>query len=133
MTRPRLVIADDHQDLLQEITTLLRAEFEVVGSARDGATLIHLAGNLKPDVVITDFKMPDISGITAGSILLERGFCKAIVLLTIYRDPQLVGNALRSGIRGFVLKMKAGEDLIPAIHSALRGETYVSSFGADAV
>jgi DNA-binding NarL/FixJ family response regulator len=77
--------------------------------------------------------MPRLSGIAASSTLLERGLCKAVVLLTEHRDRQLVDSALKAGIRGFVLKMKAAEDLIPAIHSALRGETFVSSLGADGV
>jgi DNA-binding NarL/FixJ family response regulator len=129
MTRPRLLLADDHEDLLREVTALLEREFEVIGVARDGTALMDIAAHLNPDVVITDFKMPGLSGIDAGSRLLERGLCKAVVLLTMYADQQLVDGALQAGIRGFVLKVNAGEDLIPAIHSALRGETYVSSFG----
>jgi DNA-binding NarL/FixJ family response regulator len=127
------VLADDHEDILIELTALLETEFDVVGVAHDGITLVSIASHLKPDVVITDYKMPGLSGIDASSILLERAFCKVVVLLTMYCDRQLAGNALRSGIRAFVLKVKAGEDLIPAIHSALRGETFVSSFEPDGV
>jgi DNA-binding NarL/FixJ family response regulator len=133
MTRPLLVLADDHDDLLDQLTSLLNSEFDVIGVARDGLSLIDIAGRLNPDVVITDFKMPGLSGIDAGSILMQRGHCKAVVLLTMYSDRQLAAHALRSGILGFVLKVKAGEDLIPAIRCALRGETYVSSFESDAV
>ena len=134
MTRARLLLADDHEDLLQEVTLLLEAEFEVIGVARDGPTLIDSAIHLSPDVVVTDFKMPGgLSGIDASSVLLERGLCKAVVLLTMYADRELVDGALQAGIRGFVLKVRAGEDLIPAIHSALRGETYISPLGAGPV
>ncbi|MFZ1005312.1 MAG: response regulator transcription factor [Candidatus Sulfotelmatobacter sp.] len=133
MTKPRLLLADDHEDLLREVTALLQGEFEVIGVARDGAALVNIAADLNPDVVITDFKMPGLSGIDASSRLLERGLCKAVVLLTMYADRQLVDGALEAGILGFVLKVKAGEDLIPAIHSALRGETYVSSLEATPV
>jgi len=127
MTRPRLVIADDHEDVLREVSALLNEQFEIVGVARDGATLIEIAADLNPDVVITDFKMPGLSGIKAGSTLLERGLCKAVVLLTMYADQQLVNGAMQAGILGFVLKVKAGEDLIPAINAALRGRPYASS------
>jgi DNA-binding NarL/FixJ family response regulator len=134
MTKARLLLADDHEDLLQEVTLLLEGEFEVIGVARDGPTLIDSAIHLSPDVVVTDFKMPGgLSGIDASSVLLERGLCKAVVLLTMYADRELVDGALQAGIRGFVLKVRAGEDLIPAIHSALRGETYVSPLGAGPV
>jgi DNA-binding NarL/FixJ family response regulator len=129
MTRPRLLLADDHEDLLREIVALLDREFEVIGVVRDGTALMDIAAHLNPDAVITDFRMPGLSGIDAGGRLLEQGLCKAVVLLTMHADQQLVEGALQAGIRGFVLKVKAGEDLIPAIHSALRGETYISSFG----
>ena len=131
--KPRLLLADDHEDLLHEIVQLLEAEFDIVGVARDGASLLDRAANLGPDVVVTDFKMPKLSGIEAGRLLLERKLCKAVVLLTMYADPQLVKDAMRIGIRGFVLKVKAGDDLIPAIRGALRGETFVSSLGPAAV
>ena len=65
-------------------------------------------------------------------MLLERRLCRAVVLLTMYADWQLVEGAMEAGIRGYVLKVGAGEDLVPAIHSALRGQRYISSF-ADAV
>ena len=127
MARPRLLLADDHEDLLHEVTALLQGEFEVVGVARDGTTLLEIAAHMNPDVVVTDFKMKGLSGIDAGSLLLQAGSCKAVVLLTMYADRQLIDGALKAGILGFVLKVKAGEDLVPAIYSALRGETYVSS------
>jgi DNA-binding NarL/FixJ family response regulator len=133
MTRPRLLLADDHRDLLREVTDLLNGEFEVIGAASDGRELMEMAARLTPDVVVTDFRMPGISGIDAGARLLEQGCCKAVVLLTMHADRQLVDGALAVGIRGFVLKVNAGEDLIPAIHSALRGETYVSAFGSGPV
>jgi len=100
MTRPRLLLADDHEDVLREVTALLRVEFEVVGVARDGAALMDIAAHLNPDVVVTDFRMPGLSGIDVGGRLLERGLCKAVVLLTIYGDQQLVDGALLAGIRG---------------------------------
>ncbi len=128
MARPRVLLADDHEALLDEIVVLLQGDFEVVGRARDGAALLDVAARANADVVITDFKMPGISGIEASSMLLQRGLCRAVVLLTMYADPQLAHGARKAGILGFVLKVKAGEDLIPAIHCALRGETYVSSF-----
>ena len=128
MARPRVLLADDHEALLDEIVVLLQGDFEVVGRARDGAALLDVAARANADVVITDFKMSGISGIEASSMLLQRGLCRAVVLLTMYADLQLAQGARKAGILGFVLKVKAGEDLIPAIHCALRGETYVSSF-----
>jgi DNA-binding NarL/FixJ family response regulator len=125
--RPRLLLADDHEEFLEEVSRLLEGDFELVGLARDGAELVERARVLSPDAVVTDFKMPRLTGILAGRKLVESRVCAAVVLLTMYRDPQLVRDALDAGIRGYVLKDKAGEDLIPAIHRALEGETFVST------
>jgi DNA-binding NarL/FixJ family response regulator len=125
--RPSLLLADDHDDMMREVIVLLQDDFEVIGVARDGLELLEKAARLFPDVVITDFKMPKLSGIEAGRQLLERRLCKAVVLLTMYGDPQLVRGARESGILGYVLKEKAAEDLIPAIIGALAGKAFVSS------
>jgi len=125
--RPRLLLADDHEEFLEEVSRLLEGDFELVGLARDGAELVERARVLSPDAVVTDFKMPRLTGILAGRKLVESRVCAAVVLLTMYRDPQLVRDALDAGIRGYVLKDKAGEDLIPAIHHALGGQTFVSA------
>jgi DNA-binding NarL/FixJ family response regulator len=127
VTRFRLLLADDHEELLAEVTELLSREFEIVGAASDGATLLAMAATLQPDVVVTDVKMPKLGGIDAGRRLLARGMCKAVVVLTVFDDPQLAQTALQAGIQGYVLKVNAGEDLIPAIYKALDGGTFVSS------
>ena len=126
-TKPRLLLADDHEDLLREVTVLLRDDFDLVGVARDGLELLESAAHLSPDVVITDFKMPRLSGIEAGRQLLDQRLCKAVVLLTMFGDPQLVRGAREAGILGYVLKEKASEDLIPAVFSALDGRAFISA------
>jgi len=122
-----VLVADDHDALLSEVAELLSREFEIVGTATDGAMLLEMAARLKPDVVVTDVKMPKLSGISAARKLLARGECKAVVVLTMYGDPQLARMALDAGIRGYVHKESAGEDLIPAILTALEGGTFVSA------
>jgi DNA-binding NarL/FixJ family response regulator len=125
--KPRLLLADDHDDLLREVTELLHDDFELIGVARDGLELLRSAADLRPDVVITDFKMPKLNGIEAGRRLLDQQLCLAVVLLTMYGDPQLMRGAREAGILGYVLKEKAAEDLIPAVFSALDGRAFVSS------
>src|ERR1700726_2372718 len=107
--KPRLLLADDHEAVLQEVTVLLDKDFELIGVARNGLELLDSAAKLCPDVVITDFKMPGLSGIEAGRRLLEQRLCKAVVLLTMYGDPQLVRGARDAGILGYVLKERAAE------------------------
>jgi DNA-binding NarL/FixJ family response regulator len=124
--KSRILVADDEAAILQQIIDLLEEEFEVVGVARDGVDLLKRAQALKPDLVITDFQMQPMNGIEAGRELIRRGFCGAVVLLTMYEEPYLIEQALRAGFRGFVLKANAGEDLIPAVRAALAGRTFVS-------
>src|ERR1043166_3166425 len=112
MTSLRLLIADDHEDLLREITTLVEAEFEVIGIAHNGTALLEAAAELNPDVVVTDFRMPGLSGIEAGRKLLEQGACKAVVLLTMYADQRLLDRPLETGLSGEFSTVKEGEELL---------------------
>jgi DNA-binding NarL/FixJ family response regulator len=125
-SKRRLLLADDHAELLGEIEQLLANHFDVIGTAGDGVTLVEMAKALKPDVVVTDIRMPELSGVDAACIILREKACKAIVLLTMYDDALLIKSALEAGILGYVLKATAGEDLIPAIEAALQGAVFVS-------
>ena len=123
----RLVIADDHPDMRQEIRELLDPEFEVLRAVADGAELVRATRELQPDAVISDLQMPGIGGIEAGVTLLGRGLCQAVVVLSMYPDRHLVQTALKAGIRAYVLKLDACDELIPAVYAALRGERYLST------
>jgi DNA-binding NarL/FixJ family response regulator len=122
----RLLLADDHPELLREIQQLVATDFDVVGTATDGLTLVKMAEALKPDVVVTDIRMPGLNGIDAARTILQRKACKAVVLLTMYDNPRLIRSALDAGILGYVLKATAGEELLPAIEEALQGAVFVS-------
>ena len=124
--RVRLVVADDHRDVSEEIVNLLKPEFDVLRSVENGSVLLEAASQLRPDVVISDFNMPGLNGIDAGRRILREGFCSAVILLTMYNDPQLVQIAIEAGIRGYVLKVDAGEELILAVQRVVSGEAYFS-------
>ncbi len=125
--RYRLVLADDHPGVRQEISQLLDLEFEVLRAVGDGAALVEAVAELKPDAVVSDIQMPGLDGIDAGRELLGRGLCEAVVVLSMYPDRHLVERAIKARIRGYVLKLDAHEELIPAIYAALCGERYLSS------
>jgi len=124
--RPRIVLADDHPELLVEIGRLLMVECDLLCSVCEGFALVKAASELKPDVVISDIKMPHLSGIEAGHQILQAGLSKSAIMLTTYDEPELVRSALEAGIRGYVLKVDAGEELIPAVKTVLLGHTYLS-------
>lgn len=123
--KSRILVADDHPGILQQVADLLAPHFDVVGLAGDGMELLRMAECLKPDLVVTDFQMPRVNGIRASRELLRRQMCKAVVLLTMYEEQHLIDAALKAGILGFVLKSSAAQELIPAVHAALNGRAYL--------
>jgi DNA-binding NarL/FixJ family response regulator len=124
--RFRLVLADDHREVLEEVRRLLEPEFDVLRATADGDALLEAVAEAQPDAVVTDIRMPHLSGIQAAAQLLRGGLSETVVVLSMYSDAHLVRAALETGIRAYVLKVDAGEELIPAIYAALRGERYLS-------
>ena len=122
----QLLLADDHQDVLSETRSLLAPHFEIVGTVCDGLELLIAARKLRPEVVITDAHMPRLGGIDAGRLLLRTKTVRAVILLTVDGDPELVQSALAAGITGCVLKVNAGEELLSAIDTVLHGGTFIS-------
>jgi CheY-like chemotaxis protein len=125
--RSRVVVADDHQEMLEELRRLLSRDFDVVAAVSEGRALISAVARLRPDAVVSDVNMPHLDGIEAGRRIIREGLCSAVVVLTVYNEQQLVQSALESGIRGYVLKTDAGEELARAVQTVLLGGAYVSS------
>jgi DNA-binding NarL/FixJ family response regulator len=124
--RLRIVLADDHPDVREQVRELLASKFDVIGAVGGGLQLLAAADALRPDLVVSDIAMAEMDGIEAGRRSLERGLARAAVLLTMHNDPQLLKKAAAAGIRGFVLKVDAGEELIAAVDRVAAGGTYVS-------
>jgi DNA-binding NarL/FixJ family response regulator len=127
MDRPRVVLADDHAELLDGLRRLLEPQFEVVGTAQDGQAVIAVANDLKPDVLILDISMPRVSGIEAARKLRQQDPAAKIVFLTMHQDPALVEQALDTGASGYVLKVAARTELVTAINEVLAGRSFISS------
>lgn len=125
MTRPRVLLADDHVVVLEGLTGLLAPDFDVVGTVQDGRALLAAAEKLKPDAVVADISMPLLNGIEAARHL--RKYCPQtkIVFLTMHPDAGLLREALRAGGLGYVLKTSAVSELKAAILEALRGRHHV--------
>ena len=128
MIRPRVLLADDHPALLEATTALLKRQFEVVGTAVDGASLVSEALRLRPDVIVSDITMPVMSGIDAVHELRELALSVKVVFLTIHSEEQFVEACQAEGALGYVVKQHMKGHLISAIQAALVGESYISSF-----
>jgi DNA-binding NarL/FixJ family response regulator len=124
MGQPRLLLAEDHRDTAELLRRLLQPEFDVVGQVQDGLALVDAEERLSPDVIVSDIAMPGMDGIAAANCILRRNPQARIVLVTVYGDPVLEQQGFERGVLGYVLKRTAGQALLPAVRSALRGERY---------
>jgi len=126
MSRPRVLIADDHQILAEGLRSLLETEFEVVAVVADGRQLVAAARKHCPDVIVTDVTMPSLNGIEAAAQLRDRGVKAKVIFLTMHHDVAYARRALAAGAAGFVLKHSAAAEVVTAVRNALCGQTYIS-------
>jgi DNA-binding NarL/FixJ family response regulator len=126
MTRPTVLIADDHQILAEGLRGLLEPEFAVVGVVADGRELLTAAREHQPDVIIADVTMPSLNGIDATAQLRDAGVKAKVVILTMHRDVAYARRAMEAGAAGFVLKHSVSSELLTAVRAALRGQTFVT-------
>jgi DNA-binding NarL/FixJ family response regulator len=126
MSRPRILMADDHLMLLEAFKALLEPDFEVVGTVTDGRTLVEEFSRLHPDVVLLDVAMPLLNGLDAGRQLKAQRRSVKLIYLTMNPDADLASEALRLGASGYVLKSSAAQELKQAIQEALRGRSYIT-------
>src|SRR5215813_1748341 len=126
MPRPRIVLAEDHAEVAEQLRSLLAVEFEVVAVVADGQALLRAVKADHPDVVVTDIVMSGLDGIAATAKLRADHPDLPVVIVTIHDDPELVERGHAAGALGYVTKHRAGQELLPAVRAALRGERYVS-------
>jgi DNA-binding NarL/FixJ family response regulator len=128
MTPTRIMLADDHLLVRAGLKKLLEStpDVEVVGEANDGLTLVTLAAQLQPDVVLMDIAMPGLNGLEATARLLKTLPQTRVVILSMHQNEEYVRQALRYGAAGYLLKDAAPAELEHAINAVLRGETYLS-------
>ena len=121
----RILIADDHLVVREGLQLILSMEddLEVVGEAANGETAVRLTGELQPDVVLMDLRMPGMGGLEAIEQILAQWPEMAIVILTTYNEDELMMRGLQAGARGFLLKDTGRETLFHTIRAAARGET----------
>ncbi|TLY28607.1 MAG: response regulator transcription factor [Nitrospirae bacterium] len=122
-----ILLADDHLIVRQGLKVLLEREgFDVVGEACDGREAVRLAQELSPDIALLDLTMPLLNGVDAGRAILQTSPKTKVVLLTMHTENHYVLDALRAGIKGYVLKTKAAEELVQAIQEVSLGKLYLT-------
>jgi DNA-binding NarL/FixJ family response regulator len=126
LRRTRVLLADDHQMLLDALKGVLEPQFEVVGTVHDGRALVAAASKLVPEVVVVDIAMPLLNGLDAARQLKLVLPKVKIVFMTMNEDPDLVGEAFRAGGSAFLLKQGAAFELTDAIKKVLKGGSYVT-------
>jgi DNA-binding NarL/FixJ family response regulator len=125
---PRVLIADDHAVIRRGVHWILQTspEWELCGEAENGQDAVRMASELKPEIIIMDVSMPGMNGVEAARAI-RRNFPQAkILLLTLHASIELIRSAFRAGVRGYVLKSDAEEELVKALGVVMSDGTYVS-------
>jgi DNA-binding NarL/FixJ family response regulator len=119
----RVMIVDDHEIVREGLQILLaeEAEFEVIGTAGNGATALALAQQLNPDVILMDLVMPDLDGIEVTRRILGSDPSARVLILTTFAEDQRVRDAIRAGATGYLLKDVLKADLLRALRDTAAG------------
>lgn len=127
VNKPTCVIADDHRMFRQAIKSLLEEEgFEILGEAENGHEAVKLVSQHSPQLALLDYGMPKLNGSFAAEEIQKRSPDTQVVLLTMYDDEGFALEAIKSGVRGYVLKQQAAQELVAALRQVLSGSIYLS-------
>jgi DNA-binding NarL/FixJ family response regulator len=127
MDKIRVVLADDHLEVIARIRAILGAEFEVIEAAENGQQAVSAVLALDPDVLVTDISMPFLNGLQAARSIQKFNSRVKIIFLTIHEDRDFIAAAFSAGATGYVTKRRLSTDLVFAIQESLKGHTFVSN------
>ena len=122
----RIAVADDHEDFLNELITVLETQFDVVVTARDGKSALASIRSCSPDVVVLDLEMPGLNGIEVTRELSKHTPRPAVVICSVESDPEIIEAAGEAGALGYVFKARIRKDLVAAVKLVARGQSLVS-------
>ena len=135
MASLRILVADDHDVIRHGIRALLadRPEWEVCGEAKTGTEAISKAEELKPDIVILDIQMPDLDGLEAARRILAAAQHVEILIVSMHASDHLVRECVKAGVRGYIVKSDAMQDLLIAIETVRKHQPFFSSRATEVI
>jgi DNA-binding NarL/FixJ family response regulator len=125
VAKPRILLADDHPEVLDGLRGLLDELGEVVGIVEDGQALVEAAQRLQPDIIISDISMPRMNGLDATRALQFCAPQSKVIILTVHREAVYLSLAFNAGARGYLLKRSAVAELPHAVLHVLAGDRYI--------
>ena len=126
MDKIRVLLAEDHEAMLQQVRSVLSKDFDVVGAVGNGRDAVAEVQRLDPDVLVIDISMPIVNGLQAVSQLRSKKCRTKCLFLTVHEDSDFVAAAFSAGASGYVTKAYVNTDLVAAIHEVIEGRTFVS-------
>jgi DNA-binding NarL/FixJ family response regulator len=136
MDKVRVLLVDDQNLITESFKVLLETEcedFEILGSAHDGAEAVKMATLLKPDIVLMDVRMPVMDGVESTRLIKEKEPGTKVIMLTTFDDDDFVVAAIRYGAAGYLLKDISTKELVTAIRSVHEGSVLLSRRAAEAI
>ncbi len=123
-----VLVADDHVIVRKGIEFLTQTEpdLEMVASAKDGREAVEMCERLRPDVVILDHSMPNLNGLEAAVQISRLEFAPSMIMLSMHTDETYIMRAISAGVRGYVSKESAEDEIIDAIRAVVTGKPYLS-------
>ena len=129
MSRTTILLADDNSAVLTHVSKMLEKEknYQVVDAISDGATIVGESLHLRPDVIILDISMGELSGIDVARQLRDSGCSAKIIFLTVHEDADYMNAAMAAGGSAYVVKSRLSLDLFSAIKAVLSDKLFVSA------
>jgi len=124
----KLLIVDDHPVFRRGLREIIEENpmFEIVGEASDGEFGLRLVAETKPDIVLLDIDMPRLSGLDMARALQKKESPARMIVLTMYKEEDIFNAAMDLGVKAYVLKENAADDIVQALEKVAEGETFIS-------